>query len=354
MPKINSTEELAEYTARKVKRSKLRNYGIAAEIGVSPSQLSDAIREKFWARWLLRRFARYAPGTVHRRAAAAVPDHYIPEYETQPYGFYFDVADFRGTEGRSALEVYYGMPNTSARYRPKDDLTELIVSRQAALVSSEADTVFRTADQLVYQAQGDRRTRGAFVPDVARLDVPPGVYRMEVRARNRLNGRLGIYRKRVVVKDYGTEELKLSGLQLAWSIVESQEEGKFAKQGLHVIPLPTRTFRQGQSVYVYFEIYNLTRDAFGQTRYQVQYTVRPRAGIGLGGIVAQLAQTFTGKKREEVAVGYEQVGLGESEAAYVELDLGESRTGRYELRVEVTDQNSGKTVGRETAFRVEE
>ncbi|MDP6779324.1 MAG: GWxTD domain-containing protein [Candidatus Latescibacteria bacterium] len=302
----------------------------------------------------LRRFARYAPGTVHRRAAAAVPDHYIPEYEAQPYEFYFDIADFRGSEGSRALEVYYGMPNASARYRPEEDRTELVVSRQAALVASDADTVFRTAGHLVYRTSGDRRTRGAFVPDVARLEVPPGVYRMEVRARNRLNGRLGIYRKSVVVKDYATEELMLSDLQLAWRIVESQEEGKFAKQGLHVIPLPTRTFRKGLSVYVYFEIYNLTRDAYGQTRYQVQYTVRPKGGTGLGGIVAQLAQTFTGKKREEVAVGFEQVGLGESEAAYVELDLGDSRAGRYELRVEVTDMNSGTVTGRETIFRVEE
>ena len=278
----------------------------------------------------------------------------MPEYATQPYAFYFDLADFRAADGHTALEVYYGMPNASARYRPEDDLTELVVARQAALVSSEADTVFRTADQLVYQAQGDRRTRGAFVPDVARLEVPPGVYRMEVRARNRLDGRLGIYRKSVVVKDYTTEQLKLSDLQLAWSISESQAEGKFTKQGLQVIPLPTRTFRVGQGVYVYFEIYHLARDGFGQTRYRVQYTVRPRAGIGIGGVVAQLAQTFTGKKREEVAVGYEQVGLGESEAAYVELDLADSGAGRYELRVEVADQNSGDTVARETMFTVEE
>ena len=302
----------------------------------------------------IRRFARYAPKTVYERAAAAVPDHHIAEYAAQPYEFYFDIADFRGAEGHTEVEVYYGMPNTSARYRSNDDLTELVVSRQAALVASEADTVFRTADQLVYRASGDRRTRGAFVPDVARLEVPPGVYRMEVRARNRLDGRLGIYRKSVIVKDYRTEDLELSDLQLAWSISESETEGKFAKQGLQVIPLPTRTFRKGKSVYIYFEIYNLTRDAFGQTRYRVQYTVRPHTSTGLGGIVAQLAQTFTGRKREEVAIGYEQVGLEESEAAYVELDLGDSRTGRYDLRVEVTDLNAERVIGKETSFMVEE
>ena len=82
--------------------------------------------------------------------------------------------------------------------------------------------------------------------------------------------------------------------------------------------------------------------------------MRPRAGTNLGSVISRLAQTFSGAKRQQVAVGYEQVGLGESEVAYVELDLGDTYQGRYEVRVEVTDLNSGKMIGRETTFQVAE
>ena len=300
----------------------------------------------------MRKFARYAPRSVFERASAIAPDHYAADYAAAPYEFYFDLADFRGTGGSSVLEVYYGMPNESGRYRSGGNVTEMVVSRQAAAVSSNADTVYRASDHLVYRAEGDRRVRGAFVPDVERLDVPPGVYRLEVKARNRLDGKLGLYRKSVVVKNYQKEELLLSDLQLAFHISEAQGENKFTKGGLQVIPLPTRKFRKGRPVFVYYEIYNLTRDEFGQTRYSVEYTVRPRVGTNLGSIVSRLAQTFSGSKREQVAIGYEQVGLGASEVAYVELDLGDTRAGRYDIRVEVTDLNTKTMVGRETTFEM--
>ena len=44
----------------------------------------------------------------------------------------------------------------------------------------------------------------------------------------------------------------------------------------------------------------------------------------------------------------------ESEAACVELDLGECSPGRYELRVEVTDLNTERVTARKTTFTVEE
>jgi len=108
----------------------------------------------------------------------------------------------------------------------------------------------------------------------------------------------------------------------------------------------------GQGVFVYYEVYNLKRDAFGQTRYKVAYTIRRLEGSG--GVIARLAQSFAGGK-EEVAVGYEQVGLAASEPVHVELDLGEqSRPGRYALTVTVTDLNGGGTVEREALFTVAE
>ncbi len=301
----------------------------------------------------LRRLTRFAPRIVFEREAAAAPDHYAPEYAMEPFEFFFDLADFRGSGDRSALEVYYGMPRVSSRYVSEEDVTQMVVARQASLVPTIADTVYRTDGELIYQAAGDRRAEGAFVPDVVRLEVPPGVYRLEVRARNRFTGRLGIYRKSLVVKDYWKEGLRLSDLQLAWQISEAETASQFSKRGLQVIPMPTRMYPQGKSVFVYYEVYNLKRDAFGQTRYKVEYTVRPRVGVNLGSVVSRLAQTFTGKKKEEVAVGYEQVGLQAWEAAYVELDLGESRPGRYELLVEVTDLNSKQTAMREVVFVIE-
>ena len=229
----------------------------------------------------------------------------------------------------------------------------LMVDRQAALIPTVADTVYRRSGELDYLAARDNWSADGFVPDVTRFEAPPGLYRLEVRARNRLNGRLGIYRKFLRVDGYDRETLAVSDPQLAWRISEDGAEEKFRKGDVHVIPMPTRAYRKGQSVFVYYEIYNLIRDEFGQTRYQVEYTIRPLEGANRS-IISRLAQTLTGKKREGVAVGYEQVGLADVEPTYLELDLGECYPAQHELRVKVTDLNSGKTAGKETQFRVVE
>ena len=152
----------------------------------------------------------------------------------------------------------------------------------------------------------------------------------------------------------GKQDLALELLERYLSTVDSQDGRLDGDLALRVIPLPTRTSSKAHSLYVYHDIRNLARNVDGQARYQVQHTVRPTEGTGSGAIVAQLDQTFTGKKREGIGAGHEQVGLKESEAAYVELDLGESRPGRYELRVEVTDLNTERVTAQETTFAVEE
>ena len=189
------------------------------------------------------------------------------------------------------------------------------------------------------------------VPGAMRLNVPPGAYRMEVKARDRQTGRTGLYRQMVEVAAYGRETLQVSGLQMAWRAGEAQGDGLFVKGHVEVIPMPSRTYRKGQNAFVYYEIYNLARDAFGQTHYEVVYTV---SSVQTGGILGRLAQTFRGWPKDEVAVGYEGRGVVDWEGVYTELELGEARSGRHYLKVTVTDLISGATAEKQTVFAVVE
>jgi len=118
---------------------------------------------------------------------------------------------------------------------------------------------------------------------------------------------------------------------------------------MRVIPLPTRMFRKGQGVFVYYEVYNLKRDASGQTSHTVEYTVRGEAG----GIFSKIARTFVGK-RPEVAVSQAQAGTEEAEYRYLELDLRGLPPGKGILTVTVKDLNSGEAVKRELGFTMAE
>ncbi len=298
----------------------------------------------------LAAFNRFSPRNVSMRTAARYPDYYQPPVNEDPLEFYYDLADFRGrAEAASALEIYAGIPQHAAQYLEAEDATTLDVERTVALLNKETGEVYRKSGAIRFRQIGDvRQQQGAFVPDVVRLDVPPGHYRMEVKTRDKQTGRRGRYRQIIHLEAYPETGLRMSDLELAWRISETSLDDKFSKGDLHVVPMPTRTYRRGHSVYVYYEIYNLARDTFGRTRYRVAYTVG-RKGESDAGNIARLVR-LRGKRQVEIEVASEQVGTDPTEVEYVALQLGQRNEGRQVLQVAVTDLNSGETVTKDAGF----
>ena len=295
---------------------------------------------------------RYSPRVAAARAAQATPDYYAPLDRPAALDFHYTLADFRGSRGKSKLEVYFGIPTRGRHYDPDSDVTSLTASRQAALLPVALDTVYRASGDLKYQAAGHQVGPGTFVPDQLALEVPPGRYDLEVRVLDRTGGQVGAYRQRVEVEAYEADALELSDLELAWHVAEGVRDAKFGKGNLSVTPMASRTFRNGQGVFVYYEVYNLSRDEFGQTHYKVEYTIRRQEGRSFGDVISRWVQTFKGKKQEEVVVGYELAGEEPFERVFVELTLPPGNPGKHTLKVQVTDLNSGTTAVKETVFRV--
>ena len=113
--------------------------------------------------------------------------------------------------------------------------------------------------------EGFSRAKGVFVPDVLTLNIPPGEYELQVQLKDMNSGRVGLYKQAVDVRDYAQETLQISDIELAYDIGEEPSNTRF--EGGHlVVPMPSRAYAGSQKVYVYFEIYNLKQDPFGQTR----------------------------------------------------------------------------------------
>lgn len=291
----------------------------------------------------------HSPREIYKRAARVEPNYYAPEEETAPLDFHYSLADFRGEDDRSLLEIYYGVPILPAHYDSEENVTRQVLTHHAALISSTMDTVYRKSDGLTYEAEGNQAGEGIQVPGVLKLNLPPGAYRLEVRSQDRLRGRMGAYSQQVVVEPYGEDRLQISDLELAWKVASEKAGSPFNKGDLNVVPLPSRTFKKGQGVFVYYEIYNLAKDAFGQTNYTVSHTITSRDIPGTISNISRLFRWRTGI-REELAVTYEQQGEAAQEVEYVELDLAEQAPGRYSLKVSIEDRNSGETAEKDVVF----
>ena len=292
---------------------------------------------------------RYNPRTVTAQAASATPNYYKLETNEDPFTFYYDLADFR-RDDQSSLEVYLGIPHVKGHYEQEKNETRIEVERTVTLVNRQTGAIYRRDGQINFENDGDLTgRRDGFVPDMVRLAIPAGRYLMEVGIKDRLSQSRGRYRQEVIVEPYGRRGLQISDLQLAWRIETELTGSRFGKGDVRVIPMPTRTYAKGQSVFVFYEIYNLSQDEFGQTNYEVSYTVTSNDNPGAVGIISSLTRWREGK-REELSVTYEQQGTEAQEAEYVELELENRPPGKYLLKVTVKDRNNGETVEKDAGF----
>ena len=142
---------------------------------------------------------------------------------------------------------------------------------------------------------------------------------------------------------------------MAASIEQTTEEGHFVKQNLEVIPLATRHYTQQHLIYLYYEIYGLSQDAFGQTDYQISYRLKPRSGQSFGAKVLSGLGKLAGidQNEEQIAISYDQTGDADNVVNYLALDLSGSEPGEYVIEVAATDRRDGQKAIKTATFKIE-
>lgn len=299
------------------------------------------------------RMMQYAPGVLYQRASAESPDYYRPGPMSEPLNFFYDYGVFQSEGGGSRLEVYYGVPPSEVQVLKTDTGHLIQVESAVALANADHTSILRRGDLFSYVNQAEfNRERGMFVPDQLELESPPGKYTLQVKLKDALSGKVGIFKQSVEIPDYAGESLKLSSILLASSVGESGVNPRFKKGDVWVTPMPTRTFSQTQTTNAFFEIYNLLKDEFGQTHYKIQYRVRfsSKGSVGLAGMLTSGVRAIMRRGKPEVQVTFEQTGSESFSREYVELDLGNARSGINDLEVTVTDLVSATTASEETVF----
>ena len=103
------------------------------------------------------------------------------------------------------------------------------------------------------------------------VSVPQGRYHFSVELLDQTSGLIGVARdeKQYV---YDDETFHLSDL-LVGSDIQARKALPESRDDLHITPNPVRTFSPSEPVFIYLELYDLQRDDFGSTQYEISYTI---------------------------------------------------------------------------------
>lgn len=300
---------------------------------------------------------QYAPEEQVRMARIDMPEQYAYDQETKPLDFYYYVAQFRAPDrNQTEVEIYYGLPTADLMFQEVPG-----TGYRASVESGFAvfDTLWNVQGRVrdrteLVSRERPNQDRGSIHVD-ARSMVLDGGQRilLSVQAEDVVSGRLQAYQENVTIARYDTVRLAMSDIVVAGSIRSADSTGtsKFLRNGLRVLPMASRSFRRGQPIYVYFEIYNLTRgEEFGETEYEVEHAVRVGAG-GAGNIFGTVGRILGGSGRR---VGISRIieGIRAAEYQNFQLDTSTMPPGQYTLIITVKDLKSNQRVTRERAFRV--
>ena len=103
------------------------------------------------------------------------------------------------------------------------------------------------------------------------FQVPQGIYHLSIELMDQTSGAIGIARNEEQYV-YDDETFHLSDL-LIGSEIQTRQPFPEDRDDLIITPNPVRTFSQSESVFIYLELYDLQRNDFGSTQYEISYTI---------------------------------------------------------------------------------
>jgi len=308
---------------------------------------------------------------------------FVDPYLHQKYSLPHLVAAFR--DGDSIrVEISYVIPKARMRMDTSDGT--VFIADGSFLFNADWEEVCRKTSTVRLKLPGKPVRPGVdslrtqYVLSRRTVYVQPGRYHIAAEVVDLRSETVGTFREAYVFA--GSDSLlALSDLLLA-SRIESLTQTPRNRRDLRITPNPLRTYARAEPVSVYFEIYNLTRDVFGRSRYDISYRIGETKGEDIDPamftdtdrvapnarlVVEELTREVqyvssessrrfeafdSGDPQGERTVTAQYEGDRKNDFTYLQIDIARTSVGIHKLTVTVRDVKTGETVEREVLFRV--
>ncbi len=191
--------------------------------------------------------------------------------------------------------------------------------------------------------------------DLDLMRIMPGSYNFAFCITDLITGRARVVRDMLTVEDFPVSTVAISDIEMAGAI-GTRRGGRFFRDDVEIIPMPSRMYTTQQKIYIYYELYNLTKDEFGNTAFQISYTIEPadmrREQQILSSGFPTVRRSFR-IKPERVTVELDvEYGIQFDESKWLELKFQLPPPGLYDLTLNVKDLNNNTEYTRTQRFMI--
>ncbi len=258
--------------------------------------------------------------------------------EKPQFNFHADWTRYRASDSLVYLEYTASLGRSVLTYKTEGDQTSAEFLVEAKVFDDDSVVQarnWRSRDVIPDQADA---TMNMIIPIINNFVLEPGTYTLEIKITDLFGNEDRIQRVRfpITLHSYAGG-LILSDVQLASSIESDASENPFVKNGYKVMPNPSNLYGIGLPIlYSYLEIYNLQP---GTTDKGQHYTVEYRITDDSGNEI----KSYPDQQRTKP---------GTSSVAVNNLNVVTLVSGTYNLRVTVTDHETGESASTDRKFFV--
>ena len=222
--------------------------------------------------------ARYYAGNfveashhTFRKTAQRFVDPYLNRKYTLPY----QVAAFE-EQNRMRVELSYMIPKDRLKENPETgkvrfwDGVFFFDQQWNDMYNDRKSRALTLSPQKLAQNAAARH-RNDHLLISHRIYIRQDSYHFSVELLDQTSGLIGVARDEKPFL-YGQETFHLSDL-LVGSDIQAKKALPESRNDLRITPNPVRTFSPSESVFIYLELYDLQRDDFGSTQYEISYTI---------------------------------------------------------------------------------
>ncbi|MFC1545598.1 GWxTD domain-containing protein [Gemmatimonadota bacterium] len=248
----------------------------------------------------------------------------------RPLPISMDIVAFPTETDSVEVQATFGVPANAVRMRTQDEFLITDLRTNLLFIDHDLNAIHAEIRQEGYVINTSEGTEGRFFLDTYRFKIPPGSYIAYLSAEDPNSESSGAAMVSVDLTSMATNQLQVSPILLASDIQPAEDEGKFVRGGLQILPAPSRRFLYGDDLYFYYEVDNLSRSDVGDYVISESLFIIPN-DTNEGIITISSGQNITGL---EPSLN-RSMGIDLS-------SLGRSYEGTVHLVVLVTDQVTGE------------
>ncbi|MHB8093372.1 MAG: GWxTD domain-containing protein [Candidatus Aminicenantales bacterium] len=253
--------------------------------------------------------------------------------------FRYEALNFKGTAQTTYVPLFLEIPYSKLAGKRAEDKILYSLTLMISLSNPMGQSLFQKSKEvrLEYSESEARRLEGETCRIQTAVSWPPGNYKIHVLVLDNNTGKVGTSHEDFAVRSFANGEPLISDIFLSRESGTADFSAPISGSG-NTPARVDRTFRPGDEMNIYFEVYNLSTDP----------------GSGLNGMAAELSIVRDGRTVVRIPPPPSEPSARKDSRVQMSVKLKNFQPGSYSLKVNVTDAKAAKSAGGEVGFDIAE